>query len=486
VYNYKSSPVLLQRTKTIHHPLSLLFLLLLCFILSSFFNTALAKTSDDKHSDHSGHKQHKQHKTLKSPKAKTPKSTINQNQPAYQWQAAKSADGYEFIILLKNKDILFTASLSAEQAGCADSSRLCSYTPDVVLDEGKYKWRVRAMNTDGYSKWSNFRTFKVKDAGDVVVIDNQPTANAGEDQQVVETREFTLQGSGTIADGSIVAYHWAQTGGASIGFSAADTATITVGTPEVTTDELLTFTLTVTDDQGNEATDSVDVLIENLQIDDPDLFACISTAPDSGSMTSQDLLSLTFLDCSNGAVSDDTDLSELEKLPELKTLFLADNQLTGVSALANLTSLTFLALDANAITDMTALSNLSALQYLLLSNNRITELPDLNNMAALIYLELSDNRVANIAPQTSPSPLLNLYLDNNRITDVTPLSSITLLQDLALESNLITDINPLSSLSNLMQLHVTGNCITDFSLFDASVFVGSNAQNPAEECAATE
>jgi len=77
-----------------------------------------------------------------------------------------------------------------------------------------------------------------------------PTANAGANQTVYGNTTVTLSGSGSDSDGAIVGYHWTQEGGPAVTISNPNLATTTFTAPKVTSDTLLTFKLTVTDDLG--------------------------------------------------------------------------------------------------------------------------------------------------------------------------------------------------------------------------------------------
>ena len=89
----------------------------------------------------------------------------------------------------------------------------------------------------------------------------QPTAEAGPAQSVDENTLVILSGSGADADGTITRYTWAQTSGAPVSLEAADTAEARFAAPQVDADEDLVFRLTVTDDDGAAATDTVTITV---------------------------------------------------------------------------------------------------------------------------------------------------------------------------------------------------------------------------------
>jgi len=95
-----------------------------------------------------------------------------------------------------------------------------------------------------------------------VIIDSSssenaiPTANAGVDSTILVNETITLTGIGTDTDGTIVSYEWKK-GSEVLGASA----TLEYIPTEVGTD---TLTLTVTDDDGATATDTVNIIVQNV------------------------------------------------------------------------------------------------------------------------------------------------------------------------------------------------------------------------------
>lgn len=105
-----------------------------------------------------------------------------------------------------------------------------------------------------------------------VVVSNQaPTADAGQNQVVYEGASVALDGSGSNdADGTISGYQWSQTGGSSISLNNAATAHASFTAPVVgLAGETLTFSLAVTDDDGS--TTSADVSVSVLKSSSTDV-----------------------------------------------------------------------------------------------------------------------------------------------------------------------------------------------------------------------
>ena len=92
-----------------------------------------------------------------------------------------------------------------------------------------------------------------------------PVADAGVDRTVKAGSTVTLSGTGSDANGDLLGYKWTQTGGSpTVSLANANTATTTFKAPALpkgTSSLVLTFQLTVTDDEGASATDAVVVKV---------------------------------------------------------------------------------------------------------------------------------------------------------------------------------------------------------------------------------
>lgn len=101
------------------------------------------------------------------------------------------------------------------------------------------------------------------DTVSIVVTSSPPTADAGPDQSdVVPYSAITLDGTASSdAGGSIVSYAWVQTAGATATLTGAATASPTFLAPGTVAGSTLTFRLTVTDNSGITATDTVNVVV---------------------------------------------------------------------------------------------------------------------------------------------------------------------------------------------------------------------------------
>lgn len=92
-------------------------------------------------------------------------------------------------------------------------------------------------------------------------VNQKPSANAGADQNVSEQTDVSIQGSGTDSDGSIASYSWEQTSGPQVTLSSSNQQNIEFTAPVAKDVAELVFLLTVTDNDGATASDSVVVTV---------------------------------------------------------------------------------------------------------------------------------------------------------------------------------------------------------------------------------
>lgn len=96
--------------------------------------------------------------------------------------------------------------------------------------------------------------------GPANIINQSPTSDAGPDQNVIEGSIVTLNGSGSNdADGTISAYVWSQTSGATVTLSSSNVVQPTFTAPPAPA--TLVFQLTVTDNGGATNSDSITVTV---------------------------------------------------------------------------------------------------------------------------------------------------------------------------------------------------------------------------------
>ncbi len=121
---------------------------------------------------------------------------------------------------------------------------------------GEHVITVTATDSDGNSS-SGSATIRV---ADVAVA---PTAEAGEPQTVNEGDSMMLDGteSADPNPGDVLSYHWEQIAGPPALFGDEESSQPNLMLPQVSEDTSLRFVLTVSDQDGNSSTDTIDVMV---------------------------------------------------------------------------------------------------------------------------------------------------------------------------------------------------------------------------------
>ena len=132
-----------------------------------------------------------------------------------------------------------------------------TWTAPVVDAETTCRLTLTVTDTDGAAGVHEVDV-TVRD-----VPENQPpVANAGADRTVEEGSTVVLDASGSQdADGDVASYVWSQDAGPSVALADANTAQASFTAPDVADDTELTFSVTVTDDDGAASTDAVVVTV---------------------------------------------------------------------------------------------------------------------------------------------------------------------------------------------------------------------------------
>lgn len=128
-------------------------------------------------------------------------------------------------------------------------------TPEVPVAGALLTFRLTVTDNDGATDTDEIV---------VTVTDNNlpPVADAGMPQAVEESDAVQLDGSGSEdPDGSIVAYQWERTVGPAVVLNSTALAMPTFVAPLADAIESITFKLTVTDDGGLMATDTVEITV---------------------------------------------------------------------------------------------------------------------------------------------------------------------------------------------------------------------------------
>ena len=122
-------------------------------------------------------------------------------------------------------------------------------------EEGEFKFKLVVTDNEIAN---NADTISVT----VVNTNISPFADAGTDQSVGFSQVVTLDGSGSSdPDGTIESYLWSQISGTSVALETPNEATTTLTSP--TEENILVFSLSITDELGGTDRDTISVLVQN-------------------------------------------------------------------------------------------------------------------------------------------------------------------------------------------------------------------------------
>ena len=137
-------------------------------------------------------------------------------------------------------------------ASQVDSDTAVTFTLTVTDDDG-------ATGSDTYDVTINN------------LVANQPPTVTGitGDAAINEGASGTLTGTATDGDGTVSSYSWSVNNTSAVTITTGNAATLQYTASQVDSDTAVTFTLTVTDDDGATGSDTYDVTINNLVANQP-------------------------------------------------------------------------------------------------------------------------------------------------------------------------------------------------------------------------
>ncbi|WP_430283786.1 PKD domain-containing protein [Pseudoalteromonas spongiae] len=126
------------------------------------------------------------------------------------------------------------------------------YAPNVKEDT-RLTFQLTATDNDGGQD---------TDSTDVTVkLNTPPTIEAGPDITIESKTLVTIVAIANDPDGNILSYSWVKVSGRSISVNGTETNTIKFTAPDIKQQETFIFEVTVEDDEGSKASDSVKVIV---------------------------------------------------------------------------------------------------------------------------------------------------------------------------------------------------------------------------------
>jgi hypothetical protein len=126
--------------------------------------------------------------------------------------------------------------------------------PDKLREDTTFE--ITLIVTDKYGETAT------KSVSLEAIANSEPEADTGGDKEAAIGEHVTLDGSGSHdpdPDGMIISYTWEQTDGPSVSMQGSNQPIASFSVPTVEEDTTFGFTLTVTDDEGAENEDSMEI-----------------------------------------------------------------------------------------------------------------------------------------------------------------------------------------------------------------------------------
>ena len=148
-------------------------------------------------------------------------------------------------------------------------------------------------------------------------------------------------------------------------------------------------------------------------------------------------------------------------------LDISENEIIDLSPIERLTNLYSLFASHNNIVDMSPVTSLGYLNELDLSHNQIAAIPAFSAASEIETLRLSHNNIADFSSLNGLTHIDFLYLDHNQIVSLSFLDDIVTpdfsFRMLELGGNAFTDLTPLSRLTNIVWLFLNDSAFTDLT-----------------------
>jgi hypothetical protein len=152
--------------------------------------------------------------------------------------------------------------------------------PDKLEEDTTYE--IILIVTDEYGETAT-KTVSLD-----AIANSEPEADTGDDKEGVIGEQVTLDGSGSHdpdPDGKVISYKWEQKDGPSVGLQGSNQPVASFSVPSIDEDTSFEFALTVTDNEGAENEDSMEVQVDappQPQIPDESSEVCFDEIDNNG------------------------------------------------------------------------------------------------------------------------------------------------------------------------------------------------------------
>lgn len=152
------------------------------------------------------------------------------------------------------------------------------------------------------------------------------------------------------------------------------------------------------------------------------------------------LKNLEYLNLSGNYI---TDLSCLDGLSEMDSLFFSNNNVSDISFAASMPKLRQFVAENCGISDISALADKTQLEYVFIGDNYVTDISPLENCNKLKQIGFNEAQIGNIEALRDKTDLEKVCLTGCNLTSIEPLTNCKKLRYVYLGRNRLTDISPL-------------------------------------------
>lgn len=140
-----------------------------------------------------------------------------------------------------------------------------------------------------------------------------------------------------------------------------------------------------------------------------------------------------------------------------------ESMFSDITPLRYFVNLEHLEFNSNPITELSALQGLTKLRSLFIGFLQVSDLSPLSGLVNLEYLNIDFCPVEDFSPLAGLVNLGFLAAENCPVRDLTPLAELVNLYNLGLKNCLVEDVSPLADLTNLTVLFLEGCPVVDYS-----------------------
>ncbi|TRX53465.1 DUF1566 domain-containing protein [Thalassomonas sp. M1454] len=153
----------------------------------------------------------------------------------------------------------WTQTAGTDVSFSADVKTLAFESPMLITEE-ELTFSVEVTDNEGATASDDISV-------SVLPVNALPVVNAGAAQTINEETLVDLAATATDTDGTVTNIAWTQTGGATVELSATDDLTVSFTSPTLIEEDVLTFSIEATDNEGGITSSSVSITVQPVNID---------------------------------------------------------------------------------------------------------------------------------------------------------------------------------------------------------------------------